>query len=411
MKKKIQVNPSGITLVDITWGGFYRGSSYFLIGPKKSGKTILALQYVMQSVKEREKCLIFTSVRPKDLMINAASIDFDLQQQMNQNYIVIVRVTPPKNIELAKDPDGYLTEYIKDIKTVVDQYNPDKVVFDELTPFVGFNNIDKLKDVFLSTTEYIEDMGITCLYVLGEPATPAARKIVNSLLAYSTGYITLRKDEEYISKNLPGMMSIIPNVGHVEGQFSAEYYIEPYKGIEINYQPVVTTNSNHNYNDLKQKYTSFSELDLPVKNHISPNIYSLEEFKLILNNQVAYYNSTNQVFTVVSIQLHDAAVKSKMLTINQLQNAVRLSVEKKDKICIIGNKVVVLFTKEDKDIRYFISKVVDNLPNNNPQYVNTISQFISMYSVKVDKETRDANDILENLFTTDISRDDGLSFS
>ena len=31
-------------------------------------------------------------------------------------------------------------------------------------------------------------------------------------------------------------MVIIPNIGHTEGQFKAAYYIEPYKGITVDFR-------------------------------------------------------------------------------------------------------------------------------------------------------------------------------
>ncbi|MGB8317056.1 MAG: ATPase domain-containing protein, partial [Ignavibacteriaceae bacterium] len=93
MEKKIQIVPSGISLVDKSWGGFYRGGTYFMIGQHKSGKTLLGIQYVMECVKQKEVCLFFTTMRPKDLMFHAASIDFDLQHYMDQNLIIVIRVT------------------------------------------------------------------------------------------------------------------------------------------------------------------------------------------------------------------------------------------------------------------------------------------------------------------------------
>src|SRR3990170_4832009 len=151
MTNRIQLLPSGIPLVDSAWGGFYRGGTYFLIGPRKSGRTLLALQYALECAQQKEVCIFFTSARPKDLMIHAASIDFDLQHYMNQNLIIVVRVTPPVNLEEVEDPDSYLSEYMKDIVPVVEQYQPNKLVFDELTYFVGFKNLKLLNEVFLQT--------------------------------------------------------------------------------------------------------------------------------------------------------------------------------------------------------------------------------------------------------------------
>src|ERR1035437_8551040 len=200
MKKKIQLLSTGISLVDSAWGGFYRGGTYMLIGAHKTGRTLLGLQYALESAKQKEVCLFFTSMRPKDLMIQAASIDFDLQQYMNQNLIIVVRVAPPTDLYNVPDPDHFLAEYLNDIITVVDQYQPSKIVFDELTPFIGFNDLNLLNNTFARTTEEIEDHGITSLFIVGDPATPRAETIVNSLKSFATGIVYLKKDENSESR-------------------------------------------------------------------------------------------------------------------------------------------------------------------------------------------------------------------
>jgi len=401
MKKKIQVIPSGIPLVDLTWGGFYRGGTYFLFGPKKSGRTILALQFVKQAVNDKDTCLYFTTVRPKDLMINAAAIDFDLQHYMSQNSVVLVRVSPPKNIDLSNDPDLYLAEYLKDIRKVVNQYNPSRIIFDELTPFIGFKNLDLLSDTFAETLEPIEDSGRTSLFVLGEPATPAAEKVMDTLLNFTTGYISLEKRGEFIAKSEPGVMTITPNVGHTEGRFSADYYIEAYSGVNIDYFPLKSTGSARSFTK-QNDYIKLSELELKEKTFEPVNFYSVDDFKLILNNQIAFYKSTGQVFTLVSIRLDEEAERKNLLTINQLQNAIRLSVDKKDKICLLHNKVLVLFTKEEKEISNFIAQTIRNLPDSSPRYLNAVTRFISVYSVIVTEKTINADGMFEQLIAANV---------
>jgi len=405
MKKKIQLLPSGIPLVDQAWGGFYRGGSYLLVGARKSGRTILALQYAMECAKENEVCLYFTSVRPKDLMINAASIDFDLQHYMNENHVIVVKVTPPTNIEMVENADEYLVEYIKDIADVVTKYQPSRIVFDELTPFIGFRNLDLLKKTFGESSEVVEDMGITSLYVVGEPAASASRKVVDVLKSYSTGIINLQRRGEFVSKSETGKMTIVPQVGHAEGQFSANYFIEPYKGVYVDYKPANQNESGTNASgDEKKRYTSVSKLDLPKDTLSLSNIYSLSDFELILNNQIAFYKSTGQVFTLFSICLDESAKKSKILNINQLQNAVRLSTDKKDKICVVGNKVIVLFTHEEvKDINTLLAKIKNNLPNDDPEYLNSIVKLLSIYTLKVDSDIKNAEDMFGQLSLDDSS--------
>ncbi|NLT51582.1 MAG: hypothetical protein GXX85_11770, partial [Ignavibacteria bacterium] len=50
MLKGVKLINSGFRFIDIKWGGIYTGGSYLLIGPKKSGRTLLALQIAAEAV-------------------------------------------------------------------------------------------------------------------------------------------------------------------------------------------------------------------------------------------------------------------------------------------------------------------------------------------------------------------------
>jgi circadian clock protein KaiC len=93
------------------------------------------------------------------------------------------------------------------------------------------------------------------------------------------------------------------------------------------------------------------------------------------------------------------AERKGLITIGQLQNAVRLSTDRKDKICILANNVVVLITREEnqKGIKGLISKIKSNLPSNNPDFIKSVLPYISVYAVKVDEHVNNANDLLELL--------------
>jgi len=414
MKKKIQLIQSGITLVDNGWGGFYRGGTYLLIGPRKSGRTLLALQYAMECAKQKEVCLFFTSMRPKDLMIHASSIDFDLQYYMNQNLVIVVRVAPPSDLYGVGNPDDFLVEYLNDIVTVVEQYQPNKIVFDELTPFIGFNNINLLQDVFVHTTESIEESGITSLFVLGEPATPLANSVVDALATYSTGIIFLQKKDSEPNTYQGGEMTITPNIGHAEGQIKSNYFIEPYKGIMVDYKPRKTSvSSDKTYTPKKEfKYKSLADIELPKENYSISSIYSLDDFKLILNNQIALYKSTGQVFSVISFKLDILAEQNGILTLNQLQNAIRLSTDKKDKICVLNNKVILLVIRDDqKGFNSLLGKIKANLPSVDPNFLNNVVQYISVYSAKIDENVSTADDIFRQILSEEIPGNKVLGFN
>ncbi|MBK7867126.1 MAG: hypothetical protein IPJ75_09120 [Ignavibacteriales bacterium] len=50
---KINLINTGISIVDESWGGFYRGGTYVLIGPRKSGRTTIGLQYAMAGIQQK----------------------------------------------------------------------------------------------------------------------------------------------------------------------------------------------------------------------------------------------------------------------------------------------------------------------------------------------------------------------
>ena len=152
-------------------------------------------------------------MRTRDLIIQASTINFDVQSFVNNGQMIVIKATPPTDAYEKDDPDMDLQEYLKDIVALVEQYNPEFLIFDEFTPFVGFNNTENLNDAFLSMIEGIEQIGSTSLYILGEPATPYAREIIDVLYHNSTGKVVLQKNKEDLAHKFVGKISIIPNDG------------------------------------------------------------------------------------------------------------------------------------------------------------------------------------------------------
>jgi circadian clock protein KaiC len=404
MANTVRKIPSGFSFIDNNWGGMYRGGSYLVVGPRKSGRTLLGLQMALEAAKSSEICLYFTLMRPKDLMIQAASLNFDIQSYMNQNLIIVVRVAPPNDIYDLYNPDEYLVEYLKDIVTVVDQYHPARIVFDELTPFVGFKNLEYLKDSFVKTLESIEERDITSMFIISEPATQKAQSIVDGLSQYVTAIIQLKKDKnENGLRTQNGTVVISPNVGHNEGQFSASYRIEPYKGVTSEFTTL--TNITEEFVPQIKSYTDYSQItkmEIPPEPYAYSNVYNYTDFLLILNNQIALFKSTGQAFNLISFKLDTAAQMRGLLSLSQLQSAVRIAVSKKDKICIIDNKVIVLLVRGNlKSVIDLMTNVQNNLPSRDSNYLNAVLEFISIFNLEINEKVENAETMMENVMSTD----------
>lgn len=406
MSPNIRLVPSGFSLIDKKWGGVYRGGSYLLIGPRKSGRTLLGIQLAKQCAKNNEVCIYFTNMRPKDLMIHAASIGFDIQKAMNRNLVIVVRVAAPTEAYETYNPDEYLIEYLNDIITVVREYNPHRIIFDELTHYVGFNNINLMRDVFLNNLEIIEDKDITSFFVMGEPAVSKAKKITNAITECVTGVIQIQKsDNSVLGKYQGGSISIYPNVGHTEGRFSEEYFIEPYKGIKVvsdeeeektgTFDAGEETSPRNTYTMSATNQTMAG--DVPGFS----NLYEYNDFSLMLNNQIALYKSTGQTFTLISFKLDPAMQVRGLLSLNQLQNAIRLSTDRKDKICVIDNMILILVVKSKQNsVTEIVTKLMNNLPSMDQSYIDTVKSNLNISNMEVKEHIANSDNMMQALMAT-----------
>lgn len=418
MSGSVKLIPSGFGFIDDNWGGIYKGGSYILVGPRKSGRTLMGLQFALEAAKSQEVCLYFTNMRPKDLMIQAASLNFDIQSYMNQNLIIVVRVAPPYEVYDAPNSDNFLIDYLRDIITVVDQYSPSRIIFDELTPYIGFRNIGLLRDTFLSTLETIEEQDITSFFILGEPATDKAQAIVNVVCQYVTGLIHLKKLPNKINnKYHGGEVTITPNVGHTEGQFNFKYQIEPFKGVTLADEPKFVAPRIAPAPLFPPAEPKISRI--PAIQAITPhasqepastvardlfnNVYSYNDFQLILNNQIALFKSTGQTFSLAAIKLDPAAQINGLLTINQLQNSIKVSAERKDKICLNDNIVLVLLVRSmQNSVSNLLSTIQQNLPSTDEKYIEAVLQYISVYNIEANANIDNAESILQNILSPNV---------
>ena len=388
MTNGVKLIKSGFSLIDRKWGGIYKGGGYLIVGPRKSGRTLLSLKFAIETLKQTERCLFFTTMRPKDLMIQAASLNFDLQKYMNSNSIIVVRVSPPNDVYDAYDPDQYMTDYINDIITVANQYEPDRLIFDELTPYIGFKRLDLLEDVFTNMLETIENKNITSFFVVGEPATEKSKTIVSILSDNVTGTIYLEKSEKKKDNKFnSGIVVLSPNVGHTEGQFTSEYWIEPQKGIVIegDDEPEESEEKSKEETEVVQ-----AEETHPPEVSELVNIYNIDDFRLILNNQIALYQTTGQRLNLLSFKLDHIAQVKGLLSLSQLKKIISLSIQKRDKLCMIGEKVVVLLVRSSKEsMSKMLSKIKANLPSYTVDDLDSSINYISVADLEI-------NDSIDN---------------
>ena len=368
----IKLIPSGSEFIENTWGGFYSGGNYLLYGERKTGKTLFALNFIKSSLKERKKCIYFTNSNPKKIIIQAASIGFDAEKYLNDESLIIFKTPEPEN------GGKYFIEYYKNISYLVKKFNSCRIVVDELTPYLNFINLRQMNSSLDELIEELSVFNVTSLFLLKEPSGEDAELALDLVKDKLTGSIHLKKDK---TEDYSGKIFISPNYGHTEGEFSGEYKIVPGKGF-ANISDNVIMESGKFYKSVSslQEYFEYS------------NLYSYDDFLLILNNQISFCKVTRQECALVSVKVEgDKAFK-------ELRDIIWRISEKKNKISSRGNNILI-FIKENKET--FLEDLENAISEKN-EVITPEAVLIS--EADIDKNISGAEELIEKVLREENSR-------
>jgi len=133
-RSKAKIGVTGLD--DILSGGLTRGNIFLLEGAPGSGKTTIALQFLLEGARNGEKSLYITlSETARELRNGAASHGWEIPPEVE-----IFELLPPESIldddqqqSLLYSSDLELNEATKQIFAAVERIKPSLVVLDSLS--------------------------------------------------------------------------------------------------------------------------------------------------------------------------------------------------------------------------------------------------------------------------------------
>lgn len=155
-------------LDDVLAGGLPTGQMYLLQGYPGTGKTTVAMQFMLAGVRAGEKSLYITLSEPrKELLASAESHGFDLSQ------VPIVEFLPDEG---ALSPDSQYTVFhpaeveladtVNRLLAEVEKHNPNRLVIDSLSELrlLASDKIRYRRQV-VAFKHFLADRGITALFL------------------------------------------------------------------------------------------------------------------------------------------------------------------------------------------------------------------------------------------------------
>src|ERR1700726_4281466 len=171
-------------LDNILSGGFSRGHLFLVEGAPGTGKTTLALQFLLEGANAGEKCLYITlSETERELRDGAASHGWSLDDR-----IEVFELLPPESLldseqqqSLLYSSDLELGETTKQIFEAVDRARPDRVVLDSLSEIrlLAQSSLRSRRQI-LAIKHYFAKFNATVL-MLDDLTAEAADKTVHSV--------------------------------------------------------------------------------------------------------------------------------------------------------------------------------------------------------------------------------------
>ncbi len=206
--------PSGVDAVDREWGGLYDGGSYLAYGRMSNGRGLLSLRFAQIGAALEEKTLYVSSERSKDLIIQAASIGFDIRRAHRLGVFKLVRV--PQLLKPHPDRVGERFSPFERLVSQVRSYRPKRLVVADAMTFAG--KLDPLSGEFRAAyatfLEQIEPLGTTLMVTLPEPTNEVARRFTEFVMSRSTAAIFVgRSDAAETAQQY--QLTLIPQIGHI----------------------------------------------------------------------------------------------------------------------------------------------------------------------------------------------------
>lgn len=164
-KKGIEKAPTGIMGLDsVMHGGLPRGRPTLVCGGPGSGKTLLAVEFLVRGIREADEPGVFVTFEeePESLILNAASLGFDLDDLVRRKKLWIDHIELPGKVREIGDFD--LDGLFVRIGHAIEQTGATRIAIDTMENlFAGLPNRAILRAEVLRLFQWLKSKRMTAV--------------------------------------------------------------------------------------------------------------------------------------------------------------------------------------------------------------------------------------------------------
>lgn len=184
--EKIERVVTGIKNFDsLIQGGFEKNSTNLLVGCSGSGKSIFAVQFLIEGMRKKEKCLYVTFEEKKsEFYSNMLTFGWDLEKLEKQGLFYFLEYTPEKVRTMLEEGGGA-------IENIVLTKQISRIVIDSITSFeLLFEKPIEKRESALALFGMIRKWDCTSLLTYEDSPSPG-KKITSRILDFESDGIIL----------------------------------------------------------------------------------------------------------------------------------------------------------------------------------------------------------------------------
>jgi circadian clock protein KaiC len=149
--------PTGNAELDaICGGGFFKDSVVLVTGATGTGKTLIGCEFVRAAVEAGERALFFSFEESRSqLFRNARSWGIDFADAERSGRL---------RLELRRPERMLIEDLLLDLRRIIDDFEPTRVVIDGLTALARTSLADAFREFSVAVTSYVKEKEITVVF-------------------------------------------------------------------------------------------------------------------------------------------------------------------------------------------------------------------------------------------------------